>query len=79
VIRFVERDEHVRNDFTQASVLSTREGRAVESGLDRVLLLKRIGIAGNIDERVDRWLVVFNGASSSAFGVNAEIDLAAFS
>ena len=43
------------------------------------MVVRRIGVDRDVDERVDRRFVVFDGASSSAFGVNAEADLAALS
>ena len=77
----MEGDEHPWDDFTQKSVLSARESGGVESGLYRTLLVvvRRIRVYGDIDKRVDWRFVVFDGASSSAFGVNAEADLAALS
>lgn len=77
----MEGDEHSWDDFAQKPVLSAGEGGGVEPGLYRTLIVvvRRIGVDGDIDERVDRGFVVFDGASSSAFGVNAEADLAALS
>lgn len=79
VVDSVESDEHTRDDFAQVSVPRIREGGGVESGVDRALLLGGIGIDGDIDERVSRRFVVFNGPSSFAFSVDAEADLAALS
>jgi len=77
----VEGDEHSWDDFAQKPLLSAGEDGGVESGLDRTLfvVVRRIRVDGDIEKRVDRRFVVFDGASSSAFGVNAEADLAALS
>jgi len=77
----VERDEHFWDDFAQTPVLSVWEDGRVESGLDRTLfvVVRRTRIDGDIEERVGRRFVVFDNTSSSAFGINAEIDLAALS
>lgn len=77
--RFVERDEHARDDFAQTPVLSIGEGGGVESGFDRTLIVRGIGIDRNIEARVSRRFVVINGASVFAIGVNTEADLAALS
>jgi hypothetical protein len=81
VTGLVEGDEHSWDDFAQKPVLSAGEDGGIESGLDRTLLVMvgRIRIDGDIEKRVDWRFVVFDGASSSAFGVNAEVDLAALS
>jgi len=77
----VIRDEHPWDDLAQTPVLSIGEDGGVESGLDRTLLamVGRTGINGDIEKRVVWWFIVFDGASSSAFGINAKVDLAAFS
>jgi len=77
----VEGDEHSWDDFAQKPLLSAGEDGGVESGLDRTLLVvvRRIRVDGDIEKGVDRRFVVFDGASSSAFGINAEADLAALS
>ena len=79
--RIVKRDEHSWDDLAQTPVLSVWEEGGVESGLDRTLLVmvRGIRIDGDIDERVCWRFVVLNNASSSAFGINAEVDLAALS
>ena len=81
VAGLVEGDEHSWDDFAQKPVLSAGEDGGVESGLDRTVLVvvRRIGIDGDIKERVGWRLIVFDDASPSAFGVNAEVDLAALS
>ena len=81
VVGLVEGDEHSWDDFAQKPLLSAGEGGGVESGFYRTLLvvMRRIRVDGDIDERVDWRFIVFDGASSSAFGVNAEADLAALS
>jgi len=78
---FVERDEHPWDDLAQTSVLSVGEDGGVESGLDRTLLtvVGRIGIDGDIKERVGWRFIVFDGAPPPAFGINAKVDLAALS
>lgn len=77
----VERDEHSRNDLAQTPVHSVGEDGGVESGLGRTLLavVGRIGINGDIEERVGWRFIVFDDASSSAFSINTEVDLTALS
>lgn len=80
--RFVERDEHAWDDFAQAPVLPVGEDGGVESGFDRTLpvMVMRIRINGDIESRVGWGFVMVDGASwSAAFGINAEVDLAALS
>jgi len=81
VAGLVKRDEHAWDDFAQAPVLSVWEDRGVEPRPDRarIVMERGIGIDRDIEERVGWWFVVFNGAASSAFGVNAEVDLASLS
>ena len=81
MVGLVEGDEHSWDYFAQKPVLSAGEDGGVESGLDRTLfvMVRRIGIDGDIEKRVNWRFVVFDGASSSAFGVDAEVDLAALS
>ena len=74
VVGLMESDEHPWDDFAQAPVLSAREG----GGVEPLVVLRRIGIDGDIEERVGWGFVVINGALS-ALGINAEIDLAALS
>ena len=42
-------------------------------------MVRRTGVGGDIEEGVGWGFVVFNATSSSASGVNTEVDLAAFS
>jgi hypothetical protein len=81
VAGLVERDEHAWDDFAQTPALSVGEDGRVESGHSRtlVVMVKRIRVDGNVEKRVGWRFVVFDGASSSAFRVNTEVDLAAFS
>ena len=79
---FVKRDKHPRDDFAQAPVLSVWKDGGVESGLDWtliVVMVRRIGIDGDIEEKVGGGFVVFDDPSSLAVGINTEVDLAALS
>ena len=79
VIRLVKRDEYAWDEFSQAPFLSAGKDGGVESGFDSTLLLRKIGIERNVEENVGGWFLVVDCASSSAFSVDAKVDLAAFS
>lgn len=81
VAGLVEGDEHSRDNFAQAPVLSVGEDGGIESGPDRALVVMVRGtrIDGNIESGVGWRFIVFDGASLVAFGINAEVDLAALS
>jgi len=78
----MKRNEHAWDDFAQAPILPVGEDGGVESGYDRTLLVMamRVRISGDIENRVRRGFVAVDGASSyAAFGIDAEVDLAALS
>jgi hypothetical protein len=81
VAGLVERDEHPWDNFAQTPVLSVGEDGGIKPGLGRSLFVMVRGtrIDGDIENGVGWRFVVFDGASSSAFGINAEVDLAALS
>lgn len=81
VTRLVERDKHSWDNLAQAPVLSVGKDGGIESGLDRTLLVMVRGtrIDGDIEIGMGWRFIVFDGASSSAFGIDAEVDLAALS
>ena len=81
VAGFVERDKHSWDYFAQAPVLSVGEDGGIESGLDRTLFVMVRGtrIDRDIEIGVSWRFIVFDCASLSAFGIDAEVDLAALS
>ena len=81
MVGFVEGDEHPRDDLAQAPALSVWEDGGVKPGLYRTLfvMVGRIGIDRDVEKKVDRRFVVFDGTSSLAVGINTEVDLAALS
>jgi len=81
VVGIVEGDEHPRDDLAQAPALSIGEDGGVKSGLDRalVVMVRRIGIDGDVEKKVGWRFVVFDGTSLLAVGINAEVDFAALS
>jgi hypothetical protein len=81
VTGLVERDEYSWDNFAQAPVLSVGEDGGIESGLDRTLFVMVRGtrIHGDIESGVGWRFIVFDSASFAAFGIDAEVDLAALS